>query len=390
MQIEDNIANLITKKLAGELTFNEQLVLEEWLKAKDEHLAYYQSINSIWEEAKPDYPELDQDEEQIWLKLEDKLDQVDNSAVDADPIPLQKAAGTSSKFGFPVIRVAAAVVFLAIVVATLMQVYNYPNVVVDFAPNHANLIILPKPLAAIRLSSDSNNVFILPDNTKVWLNSHSFLSYDQSFGEVERKVILDGEGYFEVAHNAKIPFFIEANGSETKVLGTKFNLKAYQDSPLAVTVVSGKVAFSSVHEREEQVLLNKGEKATLYVHERRLVKQKWEDRHTLDWKHLLVYQRELSQPINYLKNSANWKKSIINQTEIKGQLSNLASLATYNNIKLKITYRRKNKIKSNVFTVYKSLTPGQTISYKYRLADWFGKTEDLKIEVLDASVTRNQ
>ncbi len=377
--------------MAGELTFSQKLEVDTWLKANEKNQTYFLQLNTVWQEATLEHALLDQDEQQLWLKLEEQLDEIDHNIAG-------RAASNNSTpnrhFLGQMVQVLTAAMFLiALFILAFKYIYAFPSdalASIDFAPNNANFQVLQRPMGEIQISSEQKNVFFLPDNTKVWLNKNSSLTYDKGFGDTIRRVILSGEGFFEVAKNEAIPFVILANGSETRVVGTRFNLKAYQDGPPAVSVVSGKVTFSATHEQDEKVTLTKGEKATLYVHERKLVKKKWEDQHTLDWKHLLVYQRELSQPVDYLENGVKWKKSIINQTEIKGKLSNRATLAIYKNIKLKITYKRKNKTKSNVFTVYKTLAPGQTITYKYRLADWFGKTKDLKIEVLDASVTRNQ
>lgn len=85
----------------------------------------------------------------------------------------------------------------------------------------------------------------LPDGTNVWLNSSSTLSYSPTFGLADREVTLCGEGYFEVARNEKLPFKVTTNAIEVKVLGTSFNLKAYEDDDSVVTtVVSGQVEVS--------------------------------------------------------------------------------------------------------------------------------------------------
>lgn len=84
----------------------------------------------------------------------------------------------------------------------------------------------------------------LSDGTKVWLNSHTRLVYPQTFGKV-REVKLDGEGYFSVAHNAEKPFIVQTEHFDVKVLGTEFNLKAYQESnEQQVDLLEGSVKLS--------------------------------------------------------------------------------------------------------------------------------------------------
>lgn len=86
--------------------------------------------------------------------------------------------------------------------------------------------------------------FNLPDGTKGWLNSGSSLTYSLPFSE-NRKVALEGEAWFDVFHNEKQPFEISAGGSSVKVLGTSFNVSAYQvEKYVEVVLLNGKVEFS--------------------------------------------------------------------------------------------------------------------------------------------------
>lgn len=92
---------------------------------------------------------------------------------------------------------------------------------------------------------------ILADGTKVWLNSESTLKYPVQFVGKIRKVKLTGEGYFEVANNKAKPFVIESHGTEVKVLGTKFNVSAYNDDgDITTTLVEGSVQLSSLGNSE--------------------------------------------------------------------------------------------------------------------------------------------
>ena len=89
---------------------------------------------------------------------------------------------------------------------------------------------------------------VLEDGTRVWLNSKSKLTYPTSFGKKEREVILDGEGYFEVTKNEKAPFIVKTHKYDIKVLGTTFNISAYQNklSAFETSLLEGAVeVFSS-------------------------------------------------------------------------------------------------------------------------------------------------
>ncbi|AXE19719.1 iron dicitrate transport regulator FecR [Runella rosea] len=98
----------------------------------------------------------------------------------------------------------------------------------------------------------------LPDGTKVFLNQNTTLSFTDDFGQDTRTVVLKGEAYFDVKRDENRPFIIQANGTEVKVLGTSFNVRAY-DQKVNVAVTSGKVQFSTPRAK---TLLVKNETAT--------------------------------------------------------------------------------------------------------------------------------
>jgi ferric-dicitrate binding protein FerR (iron transport regulator) len=84
---------------------------------------------------------------------------------------------------------------------------------------------------------------LLPDSSKVWLNSGSTLQYPVAFNSANRTISLkDGEAYFEVIHDARKPFIVHAGGVDVNVLGTSFEISAFaKDKETKVTVSTGKV-----------------------------------------------------------------------------------------------------------------------------------------------------
>lgn len=94
----------------------------------------------------------------------------------------------------------------------------------------------------------------LADGTMVWLNSESRITYPKQFAGSERRVRLEGEAYFEVAHNEQQPFVVEAAGVETRVLGTEFNIRAYAGRDCNVTLVRGSVVVRDLRSGREQTL----------------------------------------------------------------------------------------------------------------------------------------
>lgn len=97
----------------------------------------------------------------------------------------------------------------------------------------------------------------LSDGTLVWINSMSKLRFPVNFSGTERKVFLEGEAYFEVAHNPEKPFVVSTEGTDIKVLGTHFNVDSYT-SVVRTTLVEGSVL---VDNGRDQVRLRPGEYA---------------------------------------------------------------------------------------------------------------------------------
>lgn len=83
---------------------------------------------------------------------------------------------------------------------------------------------------------------VLADGTKVWLNSDTKIKYPGHFSKHQRDIYLDGEAFFEVSKNEQQPFVVHTSGLNVKVLGTKFNVKAYADEDqIEASLFEGKI-----------------------------------------------------------------------------------------------------------------------------------------------------
>lgn len=92
----------------------------------------------------------------------------------------------------------------------------------------------------------------LPDSSEIWLNSGSSISYAKAFSKDERLVTLNGEAYFSVKRNAEKPFIVTTQQLSVKVLGTKFNVKAYPgDELITTTLTSGKVEINATSQQPQ-------------------------------------------------------------------------------------------------------------------------------------------
>jgi len=88
----------------------------------------------------------------------------------------------------------------------------------------------------------------LPDGTVVWMNSGTVLSYSPDFSPTNRSIRLEGEAFFSVKHDSIHPFVVKTTSVNIKVLGTSFNVEAYNDSlhQTNTTLVSGKVEIQDL------------------------------------------------------------------------------------------------------------------------------------------------
>jgi len=151
-------------------------------------------------------------------------------------------------------------------------------------------LLTDAPLSVRTLASEQRLV-ILPDSTHVWLNAGATLTYPKTFTDAHRLVSLQGEAFFEVTKDPNKPFIIETASTETKVLGTSFNVKALGNSPVTVTVATGKVQFRA-RDNAHKVTLLPGEAGTFDPKHHTLTSQANSDPRFLEWhNHTLVFTK---------------------------------------------------------------------------------------------------
>jgi len=122
----------------------------------------------------------------------------------------------------------------------------------------------------------------LPDGTKVWLNAASSLKYPVTFGPKQRSVELHGEAYFEVAHNPQKPFIVATTQQQVEVLGTHFNVNAYNDeATVNTTLLEGKVKIAG---KGISAILRPGQQSVLTTQTHQLKVQAADLERDMAWK----------------------------------------------------------------------------------------------------------
>lgn len=128
----------------------------------------------------------------------------------------------------------------------------------------------------------------LADGTKVWLNAASSLKYPTRFGKNERRVVLKGEGYFEVAKDANRPFWVEAGKAKVRVLGTKFNISAYNDdSKERIALEEGSVMVEHNDRNGDKAMLQPGYGAEIDQNKQGIWVHKVNLESVLSWKNAM-------------------------------------------------------------------------------------------------------
>lgn len=135
---------------------------------------------------------------------------------------------------------AAAILAIPLLLSTLYLYYN--------ADRQDEMSFIE-----VRTNPGMITTIVLPDSSRVWLNSESYLKYPVRFAKNERNVILQGEGYFSVRKNVDSRFTVQTpHHTQIQVLGTEFNVEAYEkEDEVNTTLVSGKVQFQYDSEEEK-------------------------------------------------------------------------------------------------------------------------------------------
>ena len=128
--------------------------------------------------------------------------------------------------------------------------------------HHKNPVANPQVLAA---QYGKRIHTILPDGSSVWLNSGSSIRYAYNLvSNGKREVILSGEGYFDIKHDAKHPFIVHAGKLNIVVLGTAFDVKAYAgDKYIETTLIRGKVEILNDSKPDSKIVLYPNEKVSV-------------------------------------------------------------------------------------------------------------------------------
>ena len=243
--------HLIPPYLQGKLSPQETAAFERWMNQSEENLKMVSDFKSIWQVSEEGEKPIDFQQEKEWIRLQDFLQ---TEAVRVPVVALHTRSYA--------LKIAAGIAFFLIFSALLYRTVFTSTEIIQETTSHAAHIILP-------------------DGSEVWLNENSRVTYQSDFID-DRDLTLKGEGFFEVKPNPEKPFVIHAEGTQIKVLGTSFNVKAYEKERLTeVFVVAGKVDFSFVN---KNIVLTPGSHGTFNKNDQTLKSENEELLNIMAWK----------------------------------------------------------------------------------------------------------
>lgn len=246
---------LLSKVLTKGASLKEKKELEEWANENDAQKVFVEETTEVWNLSKNYAEELPVDTNSAWDKFEEKLE-----GKVTKPTLLRSLTSYWK---------AAAVVGL---IATGLLWFASQNFLAEVPV-----------LEIVETGAEEQKELTLPDGSVVLLNENSSLAYAKDFAV--REVSLKGEAFFDVTKQNGQSFEIKTTTTKTSVLGTSFNVRAYDKNPVEVVVVTGKVAVESIEKgTKASVVLLPNEGVVYDAVAKTMEKNKEATKNSLAWK----------------------------------------------------------------------------------------------------------
>ena len=323
LKTQYQIAQLISKEIVGEITADEKQTLEAWLKESVENQNLYTKIKQREKIEERNEFVSNLDMKAAWTKI-------------GQEIKPQKKTIRLKEWGLRI----AAVFLIGFFVGTVYYITN-DNTIIDtelaeikIEPGSSKAVLQLHNGESLQLEDELNNSIvekdgthisnskgklayaalnetpsqllyntvqvpvggeydlILSDGTKVSLNSQSQIKYPVQFSADKRKVWVEGEVHFDVAHDKSKPFIVDVKDVEIEVLGTEFNIEAYADqNSIVTTLVKGSVKLTK---GDESILIKPNQQASISKDERMFAVETVNAKNYSLWKDGIFYFEEAS------------------------------------------------------------------------------------------------
>jgi len=281
---------LLLHFLLGEASQDEIKQVQEWLELSEKNKKVLDDYEAIWAESGKLTPNpVAVDTSSVWKKMSARIDEFES----------KKSIKTISlKTKFLKISYSAAAILIL-----FFAIYQ----------------LILKPTPTLKIASETEIIKnTLPDGSLIALNSNSTISYPKKFNKNERRIKLEGEAFFDVEHNEEKPFIIEAGDAFIQVLGTKFNVKACENSEIEVIVTEGLVKLYVIDSEtldSASIFLKAGQKGRISTKENRPVYVSENIPDELAWMDytLIFKDTDLKQTFKLLENHYHVKINVSNK-----------------------------------------------------------------------------
>ena len=248
--------DLLVKHLSGQTSPDENKSIDEWLHKNPENQKTFQELKDTWKSLEQVKDIMDIDLEEEWIRQKRTIE-------------FKKQPENDKNKYFITWKISKiAAVFLVLIAAVSVAYFVFP-----FFLN--NKIVTNGTVQSIEL----------PDGTNVTLNANTSFIYPKKFKDNVRKVTLKGEAFFDVKPDPEKPFIISAKEAAVEVMGTSFNVNAYdRNEDITVVVSTGTVALYITSNPSEKLILQEGIMGILNIEDQSLIKRANTDRNFLAWK----------------------------------------------------------------------------------------------------------
>ncbi|GHT11099.1 iron dicitrate transporter FecR [Bacteroidia bacterium] len=253
----EKIKQILQKYIAGDINQKEYAALKKYTaQLSDEELKNV--LSGIWEEY---------NEDAVFDGFDELVQKLRITPITL--IPTQRRTQRWNTF----LRMAAS---WAIPLALASTVYLYYN-------NRQLQTFLNKPIT-VNVKSGGKAEVTLPDSSTIYLNAATQLRYLSNFGKDKRAVSLNGEAYMKVKRDAEKPFCVDARWVQIEVLGTEFNIAAYENKDeIKTTLVSGSVKLTTLGKTPQTVVLEVNDKAVYNKQHDVLTIEKTDPHYEMAW-----------------------------------------------------------------------------------------------------------
>jgi len=317
---KEQVDEIISKWLTNTATEDEISVLKRWAGQNEENLKLLDELEKVWDEdtAEPILVNFDAKANEIWANA------------------MHEQPKQSVRWNL-LFRYAAAILILT---GSIFYIKGFLDV--SESEQKDSLAVAPTFIVRENTPGQKTKIY-LPDGSIAYLNSSSSLRYLANFESPERRVILEGEAFFEVAKDLKKRFIVESNSIETVALGTAFNVNAFNPEEIRISLVEGKVGINQAESTEKLATLIPGNEVIVNIHTQEFQEQPFVLEDVIGWKEgkLVLNHASLDEVLINLERWYGVEITVMGKAPSDWQISTVYNNQALKNVLTDLQYSKK-------------------------------------------------